>query len=112
MYICEQSGGPAGLQEFLEPQQTLNGEEKSPGQQHDQFLSNVFSKCLCMTLISQRVSPGLAVTASFKTPISEALFQTINQRPSMRVEFTSPPAQAKAAWTRTASPRSLPVTGL
>lgn len=80
-YICEQSGGPAGLQEFLEPQQTLNGEEKSPGQQHDQFLSNVFSKCLCMTLISQRVSPGLVVTASFKTPISKALFQMINQWP-------------------------------
>lgn len=97
-YICEESGGPAGLQEFLEPQQTLNGEEKSPGQQHDQFLSNVFSKCLCMTLISHPVSPGLAVTAPFKTPISKALFEMINQRPSTRVEFTSLRAQAKAAF--------------
>lgn len=81
-YICEQSGGPAGLQEFLEPQQRLNREEKSPGQQDDQFLRNLFPKCLCMTLISQRVSPGLVVTASFKTPISKALFQMINQGPS------------------------------
>lgn len=89
MYICEESGGPAGLQEFLEPQQMLNREEKSPGQRHGQFLSNFFSQCLCMTLISQRVCPGLRLTAPLKTPISKALFQTINQRPSVRVEFTS-----------------------
>jgi len=95
-YIWEQSGGPAGLQEFLEPQQTLNGGEKSPGQQHDQFLSNVFSKCLCMTFIRQRVSPGPVVTAPFKFPITKALFQIINQWPSTRVEFISLRAQAKA----------------
>lgn len=99
-YICEQSGGPAGLQEFLEPQQTLNGEGKSPGQQHDQFLSNVFSKRLCMTLISQCVSPGLVVRAPLKIPIAKALFHVINQRPSTRVEFTSLRAQAKAVLQR------------
>lgn len=99
-YICEQSGGPAGLREFLEPQQTLNGEGKSPGQQHDQFLSNVFSKRLCMTFISQCVSPGLVVRAPLKIPTAEALFHVVNQRPSTRVEFTSLRAQAKAVLQR------------
>lgn len=99
-YICEQSGGPAGLQEFLEPQQTLNGEGKSPGQQHDQFLSNVFSKRLGMTFISQCVSPGLVVRAPLKIPTAEALFHVVNQRPSTRVEFTSLRAQAKAVLQR------------
>lgn len=66
--------GPAGLQELLEPQQMLNGDRNQPGSSMTGFKAPVDA------IHQPAHPPGLGGAASFRPPLSKALFEMINQR--------------------------------